>query len=1174
MICAACGTENRPGRKFCRSCGVALAATCPACGAANDPADRFCGECGAAIGGEAGAAGGAVSPRAPSLGSAPAAARTVTATERRLVSVLFVDLVGFTTLADDSDPEAVREFLGRYFDTAREVVERYGGEVEKFIGDAVMAVWGTPTAREDDAERAVRAALDLVAAVPGLAAPGGERPQARAGVLTGEAAAVVGAQGQGMVAGDLVNTASRLQAAAPPGTVLVGEATLRAAGEAIVFEVAGEQLLRGKTAPVPAWRAVRVVAGRRGAGRSGRVEPPFVGRGEELQLLKDLLHATSRDGRARLASIMGIAGIGKSRLAWELEKYVDGVAADIYWHRGRSPAYGEGLAFWALGEMVRERAGIAESDDAAVSREKLAEALREYVADTAERAWMEPRLAALLGLETAPAGEREEFEAACRTLFERISERGTVVLVFEELQWADPALLDFIETITDRSRARPILVVTLSRPDLLERRPTWGAGLRSFSNLPLDPLAPDEVEMLLVGLAPGLPASAIAAIVERAEGIPLYAVEMVRMLLDQGVLREREGRYLLDGELGPLAIPATLAGLLGSRLDGLTEPERTLIGHGAVLGHSFTVRALAAVTGHSPELLAVTLDALVRKEILDLEEDPRSPERGQYRFVQGLIREVAYERLAKRDRLVRHLAAARYFEDLGDPELAGIVTTHYLEAHRLAPEGAGRDEIAAKARTTLLDAAARSRDLHAYAGAQHFLEQALEFATDPDDEREILSRLARAAFDGAKELAEFARAEGFARRALDATRAAGDPAATARSYTTLASILADNNHAKEARDILRRAVDELSGEAPDADMVLLEAELGRAYLMSGEPALALPVVEGALVRAEATAQLEAIAELLVSRAWAVTSGGRPTEALVLLRGLVPFCDEHGFLNARMRCAMNLSAGAIQDNPRRGMAAALEGVAIARRRRLADWAGALAGNWAEGAFEVGEWDAILALAADLDGEGLLPADESAEIFGSVYLVRAYRGAVAEAADGLEGIFGPQMDDFQIGLNYHRYFAHLRFLSGDLHGMRRHALELLSNREMYPYDVIPAARAALWLRDPAGMREVLGGRIVSAGRATDLRFAAIRAGLAALEGGIEEARAAYLAAEAGLRELGIRFELGLALLEHAVFLTGDASAADAAEEARAIFEELGATTLLALLAAPERHLVPQL
>jgi class 3 adenylate cyclase len=1079
------------------------------------------------------------------------------------VSVLFADLVGFTTLADDSDPEAVREFLGRYFDVAREVVERYGGAVEKFIGDAVMAVWGTPTVREDDAERAVRAALDLVAAVPGLAAPGGDHPQARAGVLTGEAAAVVGALGQGMVAGDLVNTASRLQAAAPPGSVLVGEATQRAAGEAIVFEPAGEQLLRGKIAPVPAWRAVRVVAGRRGAGRSSRVEPPFVGRDEELQLLKDLLHATDRDGRARLASIVGMAGIGKSRLAWELEKYVDGLAADIYWHRGRSPAYGEGLAFWALGEMVRERAGIAESDDAVTSREKLAATLREYVADGGERAWMEPRLAALLGLEAAPPGEREEFEAACRTLFERISERGTVVLVFEELQWADPALLDFIETITDRSRARPILVVTLSRPDLLERRPTWGAGLRSFSSLPLDPLAPDEVEMLLVGLAPGLPATAIAAIVERAEGIPLYAVEMVRMLLDQGVLREREGRYHLDGELGPLAIPGTLAGLLGSRLDGLTEPERMLIGHGAVLGHSFTVHALAAATGHSPEHLRPTLDALVRKEIVDLDEDPRSPERGQYRFVQGLIREVAYERLARRDRLARHLAAARYFEELDDPELAGIVTTHYLEAHRLSPEGAERDEIAAKAGTTLRDAAARSRALHAYAAEQRFLEQALAFVADPADERDILTSLAIAANDAAKELADFERAEGFGRRALEAALAGGDPAAAARAYTTLASILASNWHGQEARDMLRKAVDDLADRTPDADMVRLEAELGRAYLMSGQPELALPVVEQALVRAEAIAQLESIAELLVSRAWAVIGAGRPREAMALMRGVVPFCDEHGFLNARMRCAMNLSSFGSVDEPGRAMADAAAGLAIARRRRLAGWAGALAGNWAEIAFHMGDWDAILALAADLDGEGLLPVDESANIFLGVYLVRAYRGEIGAAAAALDRVMGPQMDDVQAARGYHDAFAHLRFAAGDNEAMRQHAAELLGSLAMYPYDTIPAARASLWLGDAAGMGDVLGQRDAPVGRATDLRFEAIRAGLAALEGRPDGARATYLAAESGLRELGIRFELVLALLEHAVFLADDASAGAAADEARAIFEELGATTLLARL-----------
>ena len=301
-------------------------------------------------------------------------------------------------------------------------------------------------------------------------------------------------------------------------------------------------------------------------------------------------------------------------------------------------------------------------------------------------------------------------------------------------------------------------------------------------------------------------------------------------------------------------------------------------------------------------------------------------------------------------------------------------------------------------------------------------------------------------------------------------------------------------------------------------MVRLEAELGRAYLMSGQADLALPVIEAALVRAEAATQLESIAQLLVSRAWAVTQAGRPTESLVLLRGVVEFCDEHQFLNARMRSAMNLSAWEMVGNPRRAMVVAQEGLAIARRRRLAGWAGAIAGNWAEGAFEVGEWDAILALVADLDAEGLLPADESAPIFVGVYMVRAYRGAVDEATDALERVLGPQMDDYQVARSFHDASCHLRFAAGDDEAMRRHAAELLGYREMYAYDAIPAARASLWLRDAAGIREALGERDVSRARATDLRFAVIRAGLAALDGRTDDARAAYLAAEAGLRDLG--------------------------------------------------------
>ena len=314
--------------------------------------------------------------------------------EIRLVSVFFADLVGFTKLSESRDPEEVRDLLSRYFEVCRGLIERYGGTVEKFIGDAVMAVWGAPTATEDDAERAVRTALELVAAVAALGAEvGAPNLRARAGVLTGEAAVTLGAAGQGMVAGDLVNTASRLQSAAEPGCVLVGEATMRAAGRAIAFTALDALTLKGKEEPVAVWQAQRVVAQRRGIGRSERAEPPFVGREEELRLLKELLHSTSREQRLRLVSVTGLAGIGKSRLAWEFLKYIDGLAATVYWQQGRSPSYGEGISFWALGEMVRMRAGITEGEDPAQARTKLSESVAEFVTDADERRRVDHALA-------------------------------------------------------------------------------------------------------------------------------------------------------------------------------------------------------------------------------------------------------------------------------------------------------------------------------------------------------------------------------------------------------------------------------------------------------------------------------------------------------------------------------------------------------------------------------------------------------------------------------------------------------------------------------------------------------------------------------------------------------------------------------------------------------------
>ena len=469
VTCASCGTLNAANRKFCMECGNRLEITCAACGTANPPGTKFCGECGSAVAGDGNAQATTTTP-APEPGAVA---------ERRLVSVLFADLVGFTTFSEGRDAEETRELLTRYFEVARGIIERHGGTVEKFIGDAVMAVWGAPTAHEDDAERAVRAALELVGAVPAIGDSEGEARadiQARAGVLTGEAAVTLGATNQGMVAGDLVNTASRLQSVAAPGTVLVGEATYRAASTAIAFEPAGRARLKGKAAPVPAWRAMAVVARRGGSGRAATLEPPFVGRDEELRILKDLLDATQREGKSRLATVIGQAGIGKTRLTWEFEKYLDGVVDTVYWLEGRSPAYGEGISYWALVEMVRRRAGISEADDGATARPKLLAMLDEFITDADERRWIEPRLAGLLGLQELPAEGREELFAAWRTFFERIAAVAPSIMIFTDLQWADQGMLDFVEDLLHWARNAPILVVAQARPELLERRPDFPAA--------------------------------------------------------------------------------------------------------------------------------------------------------------------------------------------------------------------------------------------------------------------------------------------------------------------------------------------------------------------------------------------------------------------------------------------------------------------------------------------------------------------------------------------------------------------------------------------------------------------------------------------------------------------------------------------------------------------------
>jgi class 3 adenylate cyclase/tetratricopeptide (TPR) repeat protein len=1114
---------------------------------------RFCGECATPL-----VAGVTPPPAVVRRTDAPTRAPAPVA-ERRHVSVLFADLVGFTTLAEGRDAEDTREILSRYFDLARDVIGRYGGTVEKFIGDAVMAVWGAPVAHEDDAERAVRAGLELVDAVrtldPAIAA--------RAGVLTGEAAVTVGATGQGMVAGDLVNTASRLQSVAPPGAVLVGEATARATSAAIVFEPAGEQALKGKTAPVPAWRALRVVAERGGRNRAETLEAPFVGRDDELRLLKDLFHATVRERRPRHVSVTGQAGIGKTRLAWEFLKYVDGLADDVFWHEGRCPPYGDGITFWALGEMVRARAGLLETDDEATTRRKIAGTLTAHVPDADERRWIEPALLALLGIEASAAGP-EQFFGAWRTFFERLAAVAPVVMVFEDLHHADSGLLDFIDHLLDWSRGVPISVLTLARPELLERRPGWGAARRNFASLHLEPLPESAMRELLGGLVPGLPEAAVAAIVGRADGVPLYAVETVRMLLDDGALAVGDGAYRPAGDLAAIAVPETLTGLVAARLDALDAPDRVLLLDAAVLGQSFTTAALAAVSGIAEPDLEPRLRGLVRREILAVEGNPRSPERGQYAFVQSLVREVAYNTLAKRDRKVRHLAAARYFEALGTDELAGALAGHYLAAQRNAPGGAEADAVAAQARIALRAAAERAAGLGSHAQAVAFLEQALGVTTDLQEQALLLEGAGHAA----SLAADHEAAECYLARAAEVQRGLGDRSAAARTIAELGAALIHGSRYDRALAILEPAAAEFSDLVGDPGTVALDSELARALFAGEQHQRAVEVGDRALAVAERGDLVAIVADTLITRGSALSMLGRRYEGVGAIRAGIDLAQAHGLTAITWRGLTNLSAFLVDSDIRGEFDAARTALALAARRGDRAGHAFTLVNATMAAVETGDWDWVQG-EIETAMETAPEAVERALVTWSRLVIGSLRGEdLAGEGSWLEGFLGSSDEK-----SWREWIPEVRFWVAIGAGRLSEAYDAATETgHVHPQEASwfspYAAICALWDRDRERAAAALAaldatgvhGRVVDMGRRT------VRAGLAALEGRPGDALSAFREALAGWRDLGSPWREALTGITMATLLEPtDPEVRSAAEASREILVRLEAAPFIARLDA---------
>ena len=638
------------------------------------------------------------------------------------MTVLFADLVGFTARAEELDPEDVEAILRPYHERLRIELERHGGTVEKFIGDAVMALFGAPVAHEDDPERAVRAAL----AIRDWAREQ-ENVQVRIAVNTGEALINLGARpesGEGMAAGDVVNTAARLQSAAPVNGVLAGETTYRATADVIDYREADPVEAKGKTEPVRVWEAVEPRS--RVGTEAVSTRAPLVGRKREVDQLVDAFERARQERSTQLVTLVGVPGIGKSRLVAELLAHVESVPDLIYWRHGRSLPYGEGVTFWALGEMVKAQAGILESDAPEEVERKLGESVMQTV-DEPERRWVEAKLRPLVGLGGGEeiGGERDEAFSAWRRFFEALAEQGPLVMIFEDLHWAGDELLDFVDELPDWVEDVPLLVLCTARPELLDRRSGWGGGKRNAFTISLSPLDADDTARLIAALLDRsvLPAETQAELLLRAGGNPLYAEQFVRMLSERGEVA---------GD-----VPENVQGIIAARLDSLADDQKCLLQDAAVVGKVFWTASLAAVNGSEPATVEQRLRPLARKEFVRRERRTSVEGESEYAFNHVLVRDVAYGQIPRSERADKHRRAAEWIESLGRADdQAELLAHHYLSALELVQaSGAEATDLAARARTALRAAGTRALALSSYAAAARSFEVAAGLAAEPDPDR-------------------------------------------------------------------------------------------------------------------------------------------------------------------------------------------------------------------------------------------------------------------------------------------------------------------------------------------------------------------------------------------------------------------------------------------------------
>jgi predicted ATPase/class 3 adenylate cyclase len=866
--------------------------------------------------------------------------------ERKVVSVLFCDLVGFTAASEAADPEDVRARLRPYHQRLRELIEGYGGTVEKFVGDAVMAAFGAPVAHEDDAERAVRVGLRILDTIEELNESDPSLSlQVRVGINTGEAVVALGArpeEGEGFVTGDVVNTASRLQGAAPVNAVAVSEQTFRATERIFDYEPLEPVTVKGKAEPLPIYRPLAARA-RFGSEVTRTHSTPLVGRELEKPLLIGTFERAAQQRSCQLVTVVGEPGVGKSRLCMELFAYIEERPDLVTWRQGRCLPYGEGIAFWALGEIVKAECGILESDSPEEARAKLERVVPEAEQD---RAWLLARLSPLVGAGGEAASQEESF-TAWRRFLEGLAATGPCVLVFEDLHWADPALLAFLEHLADWAEGVPLLALCTARPELYEQHPGFGANARNGQRINLAPLSDEETARLVAALLERavLPAETQQALLERAGGNPLYAEEFVRLLTDRG-----------EGE--QVEVPDSVQALIAARLDTLSPERKSLLQDASVVGKVFWAGALAAMGGRDRFEVEHALHELARKELVRPSRTSSMAGEAEYGFWHALVRDVAYGQIPRAGRAERHEAAAVWTERKAGEradDLADLLAHHYLSALELTQATGSTPPAGLREQAVRYLGLAGERAIGLDTDqAARTLDRALELADDDDPQRPLLlERWAQAA----RQQGRLREARKALEQALVAHREHGDNLATSRTLSRLYDV---RNRLGDplGGETLAEALDLLEAEPPGPELVEAYARQARFHLIASAYEEAIAAADKTLALA-ARLDLPEHADALGRRGFARACLGNQ-DGIEEMRRALTLAIEQGEGGTAANLYNNLCVqAALYEGPEASLDLCREGIEFCQRRGLHLWAETLAAGLAPYLADLGQTEQTIA-----------------------------------------------------------------------------------------------------------------------------------------------------------------------------------------------------------------------